>query len=83
MAAASNSTIDVDDTRAAVASATATNQIKLHADERSLRVEYCGGPTAAHGTLSGRVRHRDVFWEIARTPPREYDPLADAHEQPL
>ena len=68
--------------RLSVPSATSTNQLKITLDAASLKVDYCGGPTAAHGKLGGQIVTADAFWEVERAARPEYDPLLEAHEQP-
>ena len=41
---------------------TSSNQLKMHVDTHSLRVEYCGEPTAVRGRLCGTVKPID--WEF-------------------
>ena len=68
--------------RLQVPGGTATNQLNVKVEATRLTVQYCNGPTAAHGTLGGRVLAADAFWEIERTPRPEYDPMLDATAQP-
>ena len=68
--------------RLSVPSGATTNQLKMTLDATSLRVEYCGGPTAARGKLTGRVVPAETDWEVERSARPEYDPLLDATEQP-
>ena len=68
--------------RLEVPAGVAANQLKLHLEPHSLRVEYRGNPTSAHGRLHGRVKVSECAWQIERANAPEYDPLAGATEQP-
>lgn len=64
-----------------VATGTSSNQLKMHVDANSLRVEYCGEPTAVRGKLQGTVKAADCGWQLERAPAAEYNPLLCASEQ--
>ena len=61
---------------------TTSNQLKMKCDANSLHVEYRGERTSACGKLFDTVKAADCLWELERSPRPEYDPLADAAEQP-
>ena len=61
---------------------TTSNQLKMKCDANSLHVEYRGERTSACGKLFDTVKAADCMWELERSPRPEYDPLADAAEQP-
>ena len=67
--------------RLKVPAGTAPNQLTLNIEFNTMRAEYCGGVTAAHGTLCGSVKPPDCTWQIERAPQPDYDPLVDASEQ--
>ena len=75
-------TEDTVSVRLALHGGTAPNQLSVHFDATSVRVQYMGGPTAASGKLYGPIRPSESHWQIERTPEPEYDPLTDAAEQP-
>ena len=60
-----------------------SNQLKMHSDANSLRVELRGEPTALTGKLYALVKPRETIWELERSKRPEYDPMLDATEQPL
>lgn len=68
--------------RLKVPAGTSPNQLKVAFDFDRLTVKYCGGVTSATGKLSGTVRPTECTWQIERAAQPEYDPMADAAEQP-
>lgn len=65
-----------------VPAGTSTNQLKMHLDANTLRVEYLGEPTAVGGRLCGLVLPTECDWQLERAAAAEYDPLIEATEQP-